>query len=119
MIAPKEDAKDQWREGIRCNQPGGLGFEERKNITIAKDDENLRDRELYIDQSENEKDARVSQKGLWLINPELTHRGGKKEERDDKVFCWFLFLPAENQQSQTGDKGPEDCHLHPGGMLEI
>jgi hypothetical protein len=119
VVATEQDAKDERCKGIGRDQPGSLGFEEREDALLAQDEQDLRRGKLEVDDAKDEKDARIPQKGLWLIDPELRHRGGDEEKGEDKAAGRLRLLSAKNKQREPGREREEDRDPHPGRMFEV
>src|ERR1700730_932432 len=107
------------RESVRRDQPAHFRPEESVVAAIAKDKHHFCHRELQQDRSKDEQDARALRKGLWLVDPKLHNRGGKKQERDDEVFGRLRLLTAEDKKSETADESGEDENFDGQGVLEI
>ena len=118
VVAPEQHAEHERREGVGRDQPGSLRSEECEDAAVAEDEEELRRRELHEDDAEDEKQARVAQKGVRLIDPELRQRGREKEKRDDEILRRLRLLAAEDEKREPGDEGGEDRHLHAGRVFE-
>src|SRR5262249_43794545 len=119
MVAAEKDTKDKGRESVGRNQPRALRFEVCEHPAVTQHDEQLRYSQLEKNRSKDEKDARVTNESVWLINPKLCHCGGEKEERENKVTSRLRLLSAENENREPNNKGDEDAELHPGCLLEV
>ena len=119
VIASEQNTEHERSKRIGRDQPGRLRFQRSNDAAVAEREEELRDPELQIDDSENKKDAGVAPKGIRLIDPELRDGGREEEEREDKISRRLLLLTAKDEKGEPGDKGDEDRHLDPGGVFEI
>ncbi len=119
MVAAEKDAKNKRRKSVGRDQPGRLRSEEREEAAVTEDDEELGRGELQINDPEDEKDARVPEEGIGLVDPELRDRGREQKEGEDKVARRLRLLTAKDKKGETGDEEDEDRDLHPGGVLEV
>ncbi len=118
VVAAEQDTEDERGKGVGRNQPCSLGSEEGEDAAVAENEEDLRRRKLQVDDAEDEKETRISEKRLWLIDPELRHRGRDEEESKDKAAGRLRLLPAKNKEGEPGHECDEDRDPHPGGVLE-
>jgi len=46
-----------------------------------------------------------------LIDPELRHGNGQKQERDDEILRRFRLLPAKDEERQSGRESSKDQYF--------
>ncbi len=86
MVASEQNTQDERREGVGRDQCRRFRLQHREGPAMAKQEYELRHRELHQDDAENEHQPRIAQEGFRLIDPKLNHGRAKKQKRDDEVL---------------------------------
>ena len=112
MLPAQQDTEHQRRKSIWHNQSGRFRSQEAVIATVANDQQQFGDRQLYKNNAEDEKNSRVLLETFWLIDPKLRNGGGQDQECNDVILRWLRLLTAKDEKRQTTSKQRKNEYLY-------